>query len=92
MKLVTVMAGLGLALAPLAVGAGTVTPVVDDKQAAAIEPGGVSQTGAEGLPVLSAIPAGAVVVGGVVVLGGVAIGVVAASDDSNSATATTSTN
>ena len=92
MRLVTVMAGLGLVLAPTIGSAGTATPVADDQQAAAIEPGGVSQTGAEGLPILSSIPAGAVVVGGVVILGGVAIGVVAASDDSSNATATTTTN
>ena len=92
MKLLSVMAALGLVLTPLIGGAGSVTPIGEDQQTAAIEPGGVSQTGTEGLPVLSTIPAGAVVVGGVVILAGVAIGVVAASDDGNNATATTTTN
>ena len=92
MKLTTFAAGIGLALAPALGMAQSVTPSTDTTQNTTVEPGGVSQTGTEGLPLLSTIPAGAVVVGGVVIVAGVAVGIVAATDEGDSVSATTTTN
>ena len=91
MKSVHLLAAAALALAPAAGIAQSTTG--QETGAQAIEPGGVSQTGAEALPVfaLGSIPAGAIVVGGVVILSGVIIGVVAATEDDSTPVSTTST-
>jgi hypothetical protein len=90
MKLATtIVSALAFAAAPLAVSAqqekATLPPVPE------VATAGVAQTGAEPLPILTTIPAGAVVAGGVVILAGVVIGV-AASDGDDSTTSTVSTN
>lgn len=88
MKIVGFIAALALATAPmLATAQQTNSDDDDDESIAAVEPGGVSQSGT--LPAFddSSIPAGAIIVGGVVVLGGILIGVIA-SGNSNSTVST----
>lgn len=92
MKMIKIIAASALALSPVLVAAESVTSG-DQAASQTVTPGGISQTGTEGLPVLGTIPTGAIVVGGVVILAGVAIGVVAASDSgSDSVAVSTSTN
>ena len=89
MKLVTIIAAAALGVMPaLAMAQSTSTQTQSAE--GAVTPGGTSQ---DGLPIFGAggIPAGAVVVAGVVLLGGVIIGIIAATDDDDTATSTPST-
>ena len=85
MRIAGIIAALALAAAPMP-GFAETAEDDDERAAATLEPGGVSQGGV--LPVfdLNNIPAGAIVIGSVVLLAGVIVGSVLTRDSTVSTT------